>query len=164
MGTRNVLPPGADRSLENGLGVSLAHSITLSLAVFGWVELPPRLVESVIAASVVIAAANNLLPFRCPRAWIMAFAFGLLHGFGFASALVDLGLAHASLAGALVEFNLGVEAGQLVIVGIFLPLLFGLGRWSFYPRVLLPLASSAIVLIAGAWFTERLLDVRWLQF
>src|SRR5262249_30538281 len=89
---------------------TLAHSITMSLAALGFVQLPSRLVESCIAASVAIAALNNIWPFFRERAWLIAFVFGLVHGFGFASVLRDLGLPRSSLALALVGFNLGVEA------------------------------------------------------
>ena len=98
-----------------------AHSITLTLATLGVVSLPSRLVESAIAASVVAAALNNVWPLFQGRRWIVAFAFGLIHGFGFASVLSDLGLPQQALALALVGFNVGVEAGQLAIVLVFLP-------------------------------------------
>ena len=96
---------------------TLAHSITLSLAVLGFVSLPSRWVESVIAASVLIVALHNLYPVIQTRLlWIMTFIFGLVHGLGFASVLIDLGLPGKSLALALAGFNVGVEIGQVVIV------------------------------------------------
>ena len=95
---------------------TLAHSITLSLAALGVVSLPSRWVESAIALSVVLAALNNIWPVVYGKRWVIAFAFGLIHGFGFASVLADLGLPQESLLIALVAFNLGVELGQLVIV------------------------------------------------
>ncbi len=107
---------------------TVAHSITLSLATLGFVSLPSRWVESAIAASVVLAALNNLWPLFHGRRWMVAFGFGLIHGFGFASVLVDLGLPRETLVLALVGFNLGVEAGQLAIVALFLPLAFALRR------------------------------------
>ncbi|MDO8701727.1 MAG: HupE/UreJ family protein, partial [Undibacterium sp.] len=103
---------------------TLAHSITLTLATLGVISLPSRWVESTIAASVVIAALNNIYPLFRERRWVMAFAFGLIHGFGFASVLSDLGLPQDALVLALVGFNLGVEAGQLAIVAAFLPIAF----------------------------------------
>jgi hypothetical protein len=105
---------------------TLAHSITLSLATVGLVRLPSRVVEPAIAASVILAALNNIRPVLAERGWIVAFGFGLVHGFGFANALADLGLARQTLALALVGFNLGVEIGQLAIVAAFLPLAFAL--------------------------------------
>ena len=90
---------------------TLAHSITLSLAALSIVSLPSRLVESCIAASVVLAALNNVRPVVYRGRWLIAFFFGLIHGFGFASVLADLGLPQESLLLALVAFNVGVEAG-----------------------------------------------------
>ena len=134
---------------------TLAHSITLSLATLGWVALPSRLVESSIAASVVLAALNNVWPLFQGRRWAVAFGFGLIHGFGFASVLADLGLPHDALALALVGFNLGVEGGQLAIVAAFLPLAFALRRSVFYRRVVLLGGSLAIAALAAVWFAER---------
>jgi HupE / UreJ protein len=141
---------------------TLAHSITLSLAVLGAVELPSRLVESVIAASVVAAALNNVRPLVTRRLWLVAFGFGLVHGFGFASVLADLGLPSDALALALVGFNVGVELGQLAIVLLFLPLAFALRRTSFYRRWVMHGGSLAIALLAAVWFAERAFAVRLL--
>lgn len=143
---------------------TVAHSITLSLSVLGYVHLPSRLVESAIAASVVVAAFNNLVPFFAERGWMVAFAFGLLHGFGFANALRDLGLHAGQLAATLFGFNLGVEIGQLAIVGIFFPLAFSLRRLLFYKRFILQFGSAAIMLIASTWMAERVFDFKWLPF
>jgi hypothetical protein len=138
---------------------TVAHSITLSLAVLSVVELPSRLVESVIAASVVVAALNNIRPLVIRRLWMVAFGFGLAHGFGFASVLVDLGLPHGALALALVGFNVGVELGQLAIVVLFLPLAFALRRGTFYRRWVMVGGSIAIAVLAGVWLVERALAV-----
>ena len=100
---------------------TLAHSITLSLAVLGIVNLPSRWVESVIAASVLLVALHNLYPVIQARLWIVTFVFGLIHGLGFASVLLDLEIPGTSLLLALAGFNLGVETGQIAIVGILLP-------------------------------------------
>ena len=143
---------------------TVAHSITLSLAALGLVHLPSRFVESAIAASVVLAALNNLLPFFSDRGWLVAFGFGLLHGFGFANALRDLGLHHGQLAATLFGFNIGVELGQMAIVGIFLPIALGTRRFLSYQRFVLRFGSAAIVCVATLWFAERLLDLRWLPF
>jgi len=139
---------------------TLAHSVTLSLAALGVVALPSRWVESAIAASVVLAALNNLVPVAIERRWTIAFAFGLIHGFGFASVLIDLGLPKDSLLLALVAFNLGVEIGQLAVVGAFLPLAWALRRRWAYRRGLLVLGSLAIIAIASIWLVERALDVK----
>ena len=141
---------------------TIAHSITLSLAALSVIALPSRLVESTIALSVVLAALNNLRPVVARRRWAVAFAFGLIHGFGFASVLADLGLPQGALLLALVGFNLGVEAGQLVIVAAFLPVAFALrGTW-FYRRLLFGGGSAAIALVASVWLVERVFDVKLL--
>jgi len=143
---------------------TVAHSITLSLAALGVIELPSRLVESAIAASVLLAAINNLLLMVIGRRWVVAFVFGLVHGFGFASVLADLGLPREALLLALLGFNLGVEVGQLAIVSVFLPLAYALRRTWFYQRLLLVGGSLAIAAVAASWMAERILDVKFLPF
>ncbi|MCI0537177.1 MAG: HupE/UreJ family protein [Verrucomicrobiales bacterium] len=143
---------------------SLAHSLTLGLATFGVVQLPSRFVESVIAASVVLAALHNFFPIFKGKDWLAAFGFGLIHGFGFANVLADLGLADGTLLLALTGFNAGVEAGQLAIVSVFLPVAYFLrGSW-LYHAVAFRLGSALIVLIASVWAFERLFDRSWLGF
>jgi len=137
-----------------------AHSITLSLAALGVVSLPSRLVESAIALSVVCAALNNIWPVVYEKRWAIAFCFGLIHGFGFAAVLADLGLPQASLLIALVAFNLGVELGQLVIVGIFLPVAYALRATGLYQRVIFIYASASIALIAFVWLIQRAFNVQ----
>ncbi|MGH8809316.1 MAG: HupE/UreJ family protein, partial [Noviherbaspirillum sp.] len=141
---------------------TVAHSITLTLATLGVVSLPSRLVESVIAASVVAAALNNVSPIVSERRWAIAFAFGLVHGFGFASVLSDLGLPQHALVLALVGFNLGVEVGQLAIVAVFLPLAYALRYTFIYRRVVLLGGSLLIASLAAVWFVERAFDMRLL--
>ena len=138
---------------------TLAHSITLTLAALHIVSLPSRWVESAIALSVVLAALNNVFPVVERGRWIAAFAFGLLHGFGFAGALSDLGLPTGSLALSLAGFNLGVEAGQLAIVAVFLPVAFALRSTLAYRRVVLGGGSALIVAIASVWLVERAFDI-----
>ena len=139
---------------------TVAHSITLSLAALAVIELPSRLVESLIALSVVLAAFNNLWPLVRRSRWAVAFGFGLVHGFGFAAVLTDLGLPQENLLLALVGFNLGVEAGQLVIVSVFLPLAYALRRTWVYRRMVFVGGSAAIVLVAALWMIERVFDVQ----
>ena len=139
---------------------TVAHSITLSLAALGVISLPSRLVESAIAASVVLAALNNLVPLVGGRRWLVAFAFGLVHGFGFAGVLAELGLPRDALLLALVGFNLGVEAGQLALVAIFLPLAYYLRAGWFYRRVVLLGGSVAIAAVAMLWLLERALNMK----
>jgi hypothetical protein len=138
---------------------TVAHSITLTLAALGIVSLPSRWVESAIALSVVLAALNNVFPIVERGRWIAAFAFGLLHGFGFAGALQDLGLPTGSLALSLAGFNIGVELGQLAIVAAFLPVAFALRTTWAYRRVVLAGGSVVIVAIAGVWLAERAFDL-----
>jgi hypothetical protein len=140
---------------------TVAHSITLSLAVFGIFTLPSRWVESAIATSVILAALNNLYPiFLSERRWMVAFAFGLVHGLGFANVLTDLGLPQGALLVALVGFNLGVEVGQLAIVGVFLPLAYRIRHSWLYQRLTLQLGSLLIVILAAIWLVERGSDLR----
>ena len=138
---------------------TLAHSLTLTLASLSLISLPSRLVESAIAASVVLAAVNNIYPLFRTRRPVAAFAFGLLHGFGFASVLGDLGLPQGALITSLLGFNVGVELGQLCIVAVFLPLAYVLRHTRFY-RWLLTGGSALIALLALAWFVERAFDVQ----
>lgn len=138
---------------------TLAHSITLSLAALQIITLPSRLVESVIAASVVVAALSNLRDGAHTQRWVMAFAFGLIHGFGFASVLADLGLPKGALVLALVGFNLGVELGQLAIVAAFVPVAFALRRTRFYQFGVLKAGSLLIALLAAWWLAQRALDL-----
>lgn len=143
---------------------TLAHSITLTLATLGVISLPSRWVESTIAASVVIAALNNIYPLFRERRWMMAFLFGLIHGFGFASVLTDLGLPKSALVLALVGFNLGVETGQMAIVAAFLPVAFYLRHTVLYRRVILFGGSIVIAILAAGWLVERVFDMKFLPF
>ncbi|MEJ6023145.1 HupE/UreJ family protein [Ramlibacter sp. PS4R-6] len=154
--------PSLKRSLVEVLKVvtafTVAHSITLSLAALEVISLPSRIVESTIAASVVFAALNNLRGTIEKKRWVMAFVFGLIHGFGFASVLADLGLPQGALALALVGFNLGVEVGQIAIVAVFVPIAFALRRTAFYRHGVLTFGSIAVALIAAYWFVQRAFD------
>lgn len=134
---------------------TLAHSLTLGLAAFGVLRLPSALTESVIAATIVLAAINNVTPLVSRKIWLVAFVFGLIHGVGFANVLADLDLPRDGLLTALLAFNLGVEFGQLAIVIAVLPILVIAGRRPTYGRVALPAASFAIALIGGLWLIER---------
>ena len=136
---------------------TVAHSITLALAVLGAVSPPAWIVEPVIALSIVYVAAENVFLERpASRRWIVGFAFGLVHGFGFAGALLELDLPPAALAGALLSFNLGVEAGQAAVTAAFLPALLWLRGVAWERRAVT--ALSAVVLVAGlAFLVERVL-------
>jgi hypothetical protein len=132
---------------------TLAHSITLVISAVGLMRLPSRFVETAIALSVVAAALNNLLRAIDAR-WAVAFALGLLHGFGFSSVLVDLGLPSHELIGALLGFNLGVELGQAAIVLALLPVLYVLRETLAY-RALLWAGSGAVAIVATVWSYQR---------
>jgi hypothetical protein len=135
---------------------TVAHSITLSLAALGWVRPSSFWVEASIAASVVLAALNNLWPLVTRRLWMVGFGFGLVHGLGFAGALLEAGLPTKSRLSALLGFNVGVELGQLAIVALVLPLLFATRRWPRYPVLVLRLLSLAVAVLATGWLLQRL--------
>jgi len=145
---------------------TVAHSVTLALATLGWVVPPPRLIEPLIALSIVAVGVENLLSLRAPLSaqrvraaighrWRLTFGFGLVHGFGFAGALRALELPRALLAPSLLTFNLGVELGQLVIVALAWPLL----RWLRGLRWMWPdgirWASAGVAALGGYWLLER---------
>ncbi|HSE12994.1 MAG TPA: HupE/UreJ family protein [Rudaea sp.] len=134
---------------------TVSHSITLTLAALDLIALPSRLVETGIALSVLLAALNNIWPVVTRRGWLLAFCFGLVHGFGFASVLNDLGLPRATLALALAGFNVGVEIGQLTVVLAVVPLIYFARQARFYRPGVLVGGSSAIALVAGVWFVGR---------
>ncbi|HEV2608176.1 MAG TPA: HupE/UreJ family protein [Xanthomonadaceae bacterium] len=140
-------------------GFTVSHSVTLTLSVLGYVNLPSRLVESGIALSIIVAALNNLYPLVTRRAWVVAFAFGFIHGLGFASALAGLSLPPAAMAASLGGFSLGVELGQESIVLPFLPLAFLLRKTRFYQVGVLRWGSWLIIAIATLWLVQRACDV-----
>jgi hypothetical protein len=135
---------------------TLAHSLTLSLAALGLVHLPSRWVECAIAVTVLLGALNNLKPVVVSRRWTVAFAFGLVHGFGFASVLADLGLRRTNLVLSLLGFNCGVEIGQMAIVLGVLPLAFLSRRTWLYRRAFMPAGATAIALLAAWWLFGRI--------
>ncbi len=135
---------------------TVAHSLTLGLSAFEVVTPNAQWVEVAIALSVALAAFNNLVPFVPDTRWSLAFSLGLMHGFGFVSAIQDLGAEGPSLWLSVFGFNLGVEAGQLGIVAVFVPLAWAWRRRAAYPRVLLPLGSALILGLALYWTSQRL--------
>jgi hydrogenase/urease accessory protein HupE len=134
---------------------TLAHSITLALAALHIVTLPPRLVECGIALSIMYIALENLFFKQFDRRWIVTFFFGLIHGFGFASALQEVHLSGQSLAAALFSFNFGVEIGQLCIVAALLPALLYMARLQF-GQALVKASSLIIFLLGSFWFWQRI--------
>jgi hydrogenase/urease accessory protein HupE len=138
---------------------TLAHSLTLALAALDLVQISPRLIEPLIAASIVCVGIENFrsredVKARCG----LALGFGLIHGFGFAGALRETGLAGAghALLVPLFSFNLGVEIGQLAVAGLFLPLLWVLRRAPWFGRFGTRSVSVAVVLLGGYWLVQRL--------
>ncbi|MDI1253739.1 HupE/UreJ family protein [Thermomonas sp.] len=152
--------PGIRHSLGHVLGIvtafTLAHSITLTLAALGWITPASRWVEAAIAASVLLAALNNVWPVVTQRVWLVGFGFGLVHGFGFAGALSELGLPTGARLASLVGFNLGVEIGQMAVVALVLPLLLLVRRKRWYAQTTMPLLSLAIAGLAAWWLWVRL--------
>jgi len=139
---------------------TVAHSLTLSLAALNLMDFSSRWVESAIAASVLLAAVNNFYPLVSRNLWLVAFAFGLIHGLGFANVLKDLGLPEYGLIRSLLAFNLGVEIGQLIMVGGFLPLAFAIRQTVWYRVLCVKAGSGAIILMAIVWLLERSLNLK----
>jgi len=135
---------------------TVAHSITLGVSVLKIFEPPASVVEPIIALSVVVAALNNLMGHASQKRWRLAFLFGLIHGFGFAFVLVDLGLPAQQLALALGGFNLGVELGQLAIVLSFMPLAMLLRHTAFYRWGVVVGGSFLIAGFGSFWLYSRL--------
>jgi hypothetical protein len=134
---------------------TLAHSITLALSITNIITLNVTFVEVAIALSVLFTALNNIFTFTTKSTWMIAFAFGLIHGFGFANVLHELIDKKEGFAAMLVGFNLGVEIGQLAIVMALLPLLFFLRKSNFYQKFIMIGFSSLTAIIALLWAIER---------
>ena len=141
---------------------TLGHSITLALAGLKLLSLSSRVIEPAIALTVIVAAVDNLHPVLRGKRRVFAFLFGLVHGFGFAGVLGELDLPAGSFAAALLAFNLGVEAGQLVIVTLALAALLALRHWRNYKAVVLRSGSVCAVAVATLWFVQRVFDLKWL--
>jgi hydrogenase/urease accessory protein HupE len=144
---------------------TIAHSITLSLAALNVVVIPSILVEPAIAASIVFVAVENFFSRDIDGRWRVTFAFGLIHGFGFAGALREIGLPANAVATALAAFNIGVEIGQVAIVSIVVPALIALDRLMATDRakpvraVSLVYALSVLITMLGSyWFLMRMLN------
>lgn len=138
---------------------TVAHSITLTLAALQWVSLPARVVEPLIAVTIVIAALDNLWPVLGRRRFLMTFLFGLIHGFGFAGVLQELELPTTAFVGALLQFNLGLELGQVAIVAAVAALLFLVRARAAYVPWVIRGGSMAAIAVAVAWFIERTADI-----
>jgi hypothetical protein len=138
---------------------TVAHSITLGLAATKTVSLSPAFIEPAIAVTIVLAALDNLRPVFPVRRVIVTFFFGLVHGFGFAGVLSELNLPTARFAWALLQFNLGLEAGQLLIVVAVTTVLFVLRTLPRYPAWVIRGGSCAALLVGVLWFVERTANV-----
>lgn len=173
LGFTHILPEGLDHVLfvlgifllsrrlkpilQQVTAFTVAHTLTLGLSIYGVVSLPPSIVEPLIALSIVFVAVENILtPELKPARLLLVFAFGLLHGLGFAGVLSELGLPRSEFLPALLSFNLGVEAGQLAVIGLA-TLLLGLPfrhRDWYRQRVVIP-ASCLIAMVGLYWSVQR---------
>jgi len=134
---------------------TVAHSITLALAAMNLVRLPIAWVETVIALSIALAALNVAWPVLGRKTWKLAFAFGLVHGFGFASVLGDLTSGVQQTALALAGFNIGVELGQIALLLLVFPVLYFWGRARHYGRAVVPAMLAATGALSLYWVVER---------
>jgi hydrogenase/urease accessory protein HupE len=159
LGALLLVAPGVRGVVTTLTAFTIAHSLTLGLAVTGVVNVPARIVEPLIAASIVYVGLENLLRRQPPPRWRLTFAFGLIHGFGFAGALQELGIGSSGLAVALPlgSFNLGVEAGQIAVALVALPLLWALRVQPALSTRLTSACSVLIVLAGGYWLIERMI-------
>jgi hypothetical protein len=138
---------------------TVAHGMSLAAATTGLIDLPSRLVESAIAATIVLTAIDNIHPYLPRKRWLIAFGFGLIHGLGFASALGPLDLPALALASALLGFNLGIEAAQVGIALVFLGVAYSLRTFGLDARGLVPVGSVVALGLASLWFIDRALAV-----
>lgn len=134
---------------------TVAHSMTLALAALDIVTLPIAWVETVIALSIALAALNVFWPVLGRKTWKLAFGFGLIHGFGFASVLGDLTSGVSQIVVALAGFNLGVELGQLGLLLVLFPVLYACGRFPLYQRAAVPLMLMTVGALSLYWVAER---------
>jgi hydrogenase/urease accessory protein HupE len=150
------------RGFFSSLGIitsfTIAHSITLALATLDLVQIPSRIVEPLIAASIVFVGIENLLRGDIPKARrVVPFGFGLIHGFGFASALREAGIGSGTggILLPLFSFNLGVELGQIMVAALALPIIWKLRENPMFIARWAPACSAAVVLLGSFWFVQR---------
>jgi hypothetical protein len=138
---------------------TIAHSITLALAATGTLSLAPAFIEPAIAVTIILAAFDNVKQIFGGRRAFVAFAFGLIHGFGFAGVLAELNLPPSQFAWALLQFNVGLELGQLLIVAVVITVLFALRRDVHYPGWVIRGGSVMAMVIGALWLVERTANV-----
>jgi hydrogenase/urease accessory protein HupE len=137
---------------------TIAHSITLAVATLHVVQIPSRIVEPLIAASIVFVGVENLLHGKIPKSRrLVTFGFGLIHGFGFASALREAGIASSTggIVLPLFSFNLGVELGQVMVAAVALPIIWKLRENPMFVARWAPACSAVVVLLGSFWLVER---------
>jgi hypothetical protein len=139
------------------------HAVTLTLSALGSIYVPARWAEAAIAASVLLAALNNVCPVVTANRWLLAGVFGLVHGLGFATVLQDLQLARPELLAALLGFNVGVELAQLTVVVAVLPVAWWWRARTAYRVGLVTGGSLAVALVALTWLAERAFNLRMLS-
>jgi hypothetical protein len=142
---------------------TVAHSITLVLSALELVRLPTRLIETGIAVTIIYVALENFWLKKSDHRWKFTFLFGLIHGFGFANVLRDLGLPSSGLITSLVSFNIGLEAGQICVVLALLPLSIWIGQQSFRRQFNYGV-STIIATLGFAWFVERAFALNFMPF
>ena len=134
---------------------TVAHSITLILAALDVVVLPTRFVEAAIALSICYIALENIFARQIKFRWVVAFLFGLVHGFGFSNILREMELPRQGLVTSLLSFNLGVEIGQVMIIVLLFPIILYLSRQRWH-NTAVALTSAVILALGGFWFVTRL--------
>jgi hydrogenase/urease accessory protein HupE len=157
-----ILTKGVGKLVKTVTAFTIAHSITLSMAALGFAQVPSRPVEATIALSIlflaleIMRALEGQKTLTSQRPWLIAFSFGLLHGFGFAGALSEIGLPQTEIPLALACFNIGVEAGQLAFIGVILALIRGLNLRPSWPLAVRRIPAYAIGGVSAFWLIDRL--------
>jgi len=161
---QNSLKTSLINVLKIATAFSIAHSITLALSVLNIITLNSQFVEITIALSVLFTALNNIFAWIKTKIWLLAFGFGLIHGFGFANILNEMMLNSSELVRSLLGFNLGVEIGQIAIIVVVVPLLFMTRATRFYRYFILYGFSTLTAMIASLWAYERYFNLSILLF
>ena len=143
---------------------TVAHAIVLTAALIAQVSVSARLVEPAVAVTIMLAAFDNIWPILPRLRWQVAFLFGLIHGLSFATALGPMRLPPVGMALALGSFNLGIEAGQIALAILLVPIAFIMRYETIYRRIVAPAASIAAATLAGLWFVDRVFALDLLPF